>query len=223
MAQAAMRAKAQPEKRLGNRTVDALSKLMNAKKLPQVISACSTLEISTRLSPPCCAAFASGGAASIVFKHMKTCNRSTPHQEVLKSTLIVLNNVASRGPSIIQDMLHVQPSSNIEGGVEDAIEVLTEMITVFKDNESIFEQTVKLFERFLLVDGEFQRCLNEHSEIKKRLVATVSFLEKKYSVSASESSQTKKASVVKSSLGKKSISQSKLLQSALKLKALVFV
>ena len=75
LARAAKRAAAEPELRLGNRTAMALRTLHTAKMLTQVLKACAVLEVSTRLSPPCCEAFCAAGAAGALLKFLRTCNR----------------------------------------------------------------------------------------------------------------------------------------------------
>ena len=75
LAKAAARAKQNPENLLGNRTKAALDTISTAKMLTQVLKACATLEVSTRLSPPCCDAFVAAGAAGKILHLIKTCNR----------------------------------------------------------------------------------------------------------------------------------------------------
>lgn len=42
------------------------------------------LFVSTNHSTKCCEAFTYAGAFKILFDLMKSCNRSTPHQELLR-------------------------------------------------------------------------------------------------------------------------------------------
>lgn len=79
-------ARADPSLRLGRRTLDALATLQHAKMISQQLGACKTLDCSTRYSAHCCEAFAEFGAARILFALLRSCNRSTPHQELLRYT-----------------------------------------------------------------------------------------------------------------------------------------
>jgi abnormal spindle-like microcephaly-associated protein len=215
MFHAAMKAKEHPENQLGNRTKSALDMLSKAKKLGTVLAACKTLKLSTQLSPPCCVAFAAGGATRTILKYIKTCNRSAPHQEVLRATLLVLCNVAKH-ESTVHDMLHVS-SSDSEGGVGEAVDVLVEMITMFKDIEAIFKQAVYLLECFSK-DAEFRLTWSSNTEIKKRLVATATALEKKHSPNSGAADASSKSL---SNRVKTDTSKSTMLETVLKLKTLL--
>lgn len=82
--QAERRAIADPSLRLGKQTIAALHTLQSGKMISQLLKACQTLQLSTQLSRYCCEAFAQAGAAAILFGLLRSCNRSTPHQELLR-------------------------------------------------------------------------------------------------------------------------------------------
>jgi hypothetical protein len=136
LARAAARAAAQPELRLGNRTVAALEALRTGKMLSDIMLALATLEVSTRLSPPCAASFAAGGAASVLLKVASTCNRSTPHQEIVRSVLATLCHVAAQGYG--HDMVRVVCAAGIQGGAQAVAEAVAELVVNFRDREAIF-------------------------------------------------------------------------------------
>ena len=79
-----IRARADPSLHLGKQTQNALHILQTGKMISQLLKACQTLQLSTSLSRRCCEAFAQAGAASILFSLLRSCNRSTPHQELLR-------------------------------------------------------------------------------------------------------------------------------------------
>ncbi len=47
----------------------------------------------TRLSPECCEQMVEGHALPVIFKLIKSCNRSVPHMELVKYSISVLLNV----------------------------------------------------------------------------------------------------------------------------------
>jgi abnormal spindle-like microcephaly-associated protein len=82
--QAELRARADPTLKLGKRTVAALATLQNGKTVSQILKALQFLQFSTEVSQRCCASFASGGASGVLFGLLRSCNRSQPHQELLR-------------------------------------------------------------------------------------------------------------------------------------------
>jgi hypothetical protein len=216
MARAAARAAANPQMRLGNRTKGALDEVINAKMLPQVLKACATLETSTRLSPPCCAAFASGGAAGVLLRLAKTSNRSGPHQELLRSLLSTLNHVANHGcGQFVADMIHVQqPETGLEldtadggesseitsssgGAAKATAEVLVGMAVNFRDKEVLVVKSVDLMLLMAKVDEPFRNALSS-PESAKRLASMLIIVERKLGTSSSSSSASASASTSKS-------------------------
>jgi abnormal spindle-like microcephaly-associated protein len=81
---AELKARADPSLRLGKRTVAALATLQNGKQVSQILKALQFLQVSTQISKHCCASFAEGGATAVLFGLLRSCNRSQPHQELLR-------------------------------------------------------------------------------------------------------------------------------------------
>jgi hypothetical protein len=79
--------KKSPQLRLGNQTNEAISILLKGKMISQVLRACQTLELSTLYSKVCCHRFVQSAASKILFSLICSCNRSTPHQELLRFPL----------------------------------------------------------------------------------------------------------------------------------------
>jgi abnormal spindle-like microcephaly-associated protein len=87
---AELRARADPTLKLGKRTVAALATLQNGKTVSQILKALQFLQFSTEVSQRCCASFASGGASGVLFGLLRSCNRSQPHQELLRWVMWVM-------------------------------------------------------------------------------------------------------------------------------------
>jgi abnormal spindle-like microcephaly-associated protein len=84
------KARADPSLRLGKQTVAALHTLQTGKMISALLKACQVLQLSTQVSRYCCEAFAQAEAASILFGLLRSCNRSQPHQELLRYTKIIM-------------------------------------------------------------------------------------------------------------------------------------
>ena len=81
---AATAARVVPSGTLWARTHSALDVVARSKSLSEVLRACNALEVSTRLSPVCCAMFASKGIVSTILALITSCNRSKPHIELVR-------------------------------------------------------------------------------------------------------------------------------------------
>lgn len=57
----------------------------------------SPSEVVTRLSEVCCQQVVDDGALPVIFKVLKKCNRSLPHLEVIKYSVLILYNVVKVG------------------------------------------------------------------------------------------------------------------------------
>ncbi len=81
---AATKARVHPSANLFNRTTSALLVIETSKHLSGVIAAVQTLETCTRLSPVCCAMFAEKNIVTKILALIRGCNRSQPHQELIR-------------------------------------------------------------------------------------------------------------------------------------------
>ena len=77
-------AKINPNMQLGHKTKECLHVLQEGKMISHILNACKFLEFSTQISKRCCESFANASAANILFGLIRSCNRSTPHQELLR-------------------------------------------------------------------------------------------------------------------------------------------
>ena len=138
IAQANQNANKNPQMRLGSRTSAALLVLQTSKRLTEIMVALRTLEVSTRLSPNCCVSFTNEQAHCILYNLIRSCNRSLPHMELLQIILKTLSNV-------------MKFKRLIEGNATlDNIEILLDLIQMFRDKETIFYLTARLLKRIVL-------------------------------------------------------------------------
>jgi abnormal spindle-like microcephaly-associated protein len=85
--QANLRALADSSLQLGKLTTKALGIVQSGRMISQLIKACQTIELSTSLSHRCCKEFAASDATNVLLGLVRSCNRSTPHQELLRYTV----------------------------------------------------------------------------------------------------------------------------------------
>ncbi|ROT66000.1 hypothetical protein C7M84_016007 [Penaeus vannamei] len=105
-------------KRIGNRTVCAISYLIKYKDLKRILIAVMYLDTSTRWSPPCCEKLSEGVALDTIMFLLRSCNRSIPHMQIQSYVLNILINLA-RYP-------YTAPSLHrLEGLVESLIQLMT--------------------------------------------------------------------------------------------------
>lgn len=161
------RAREEPQLRLGARTMAALIVLQKSKRLAEIMSAISTLEISTRLSSVCCEAFAGCEAPEIVFSLIRNCNRSLPHVELLHHVLLTMSNVAKYE--------HLLPSMATMSGTE----ILLDLVQMFRDKDNIFCLAVALLERIVRFGGDEFKDLCRTRENTKRLKGVYALCERK--------------------------------------------
>lgn len=122
---ATQRAMKEPPMQLGLRTSRALLTLQRSKRMVELMEAVETLETSTRLSKSCCEVFVDAGAPEILYGLIRTCNRSLPHIELLQLVLATLENV-SRYPKLLPSL-----------ATEDAVDILIDLIQMFRDKEVV--------------------------------------------------------------------------------------
>ncbi|GFY64102.1 abnormal spindle-like microcephaly-associated protein homolog [Trichonephila inaurata madagascariensis] len=79
---------------LKNRTRRALKILLTDENLRNILTALQNLEVCTRLSSICCERLQQSGGLSVIIQFVRTCNRSVPHQEIIKFSVDILLNLA---------------------------------------------------------------------------------------------------------------------------------
>lgn len=162
------RAQAEPSMRLGRRTEFALSILQKGKMISQLIKACQHLEASTEHSLECCESFAQAGAAKVLFGLLRSCNRSTPQQELLRIALVVLLNVAR----------HHHLAASL-ATVPESTDALVDLLQMFRDKNSIFLLTAELLTRLAYSSSATRDTCNK-AVYRKRLEGIQHILERKF-------------------------------------------
>ena len=136
IAEAEKRSIVEPSLRLGMQTKYSLETLQSGKMISHLLKACQMLELSTQVSVRCCQAFTDAQASSILFGLIRSCNRSTPHQEILRHALVVLLNVAR----------HTHLASFVAQSPEST-DVLVDLMQMFRDKQPIFSLSCELLGR----------------------------------------------------------------------------
>jgi abnormal spindle-like microcephaly-associated protein len=157
---------------LGQKTAAALNTLQTAKMISALIKACQALQTSTLYSQDSCEKFVMTDSARIVLALIQTCNRSQPHQELLRLCLLVLLNV-SRYPHLAE---HI--GEDIDDSGANAADVLMDLMQMFRDKQCVFKLATHLL-------GTLVGC-SEHAKSvclvpgnKRRLDGIAQILERK--------------------------------------------
>ena len=148
---AQMKANQHPHMALGWQTRISLDILQTSIRLCEVFEALKRLELSTRLSHKCRQSFAYADAACILYDHMRRCNRSLPHVELMKLLLAILCNVTE-----CTDLIP-------KVATENSVDVLIDVVQNFRDKEEIFGRSIWILLQvcnFLESTGVSTSCFN---------------------------------------------------------------
>lgn len=182
LAVATVRARQNPNMRLGARTASALVVLQNSTRLAEIMNAVTTLETSTRLSRKCCIAFAECNAPEIVYSLVRTCNRSLPHVELLHYVLLTLTNVACHRELLWRVFC------------DDAVDIFMDLVQMFRDKDNVFNLAVVLLHKAIISNSDLKnRCAT--SENIKRMKGVRSLYVRKLSLTTSREARTSRRSV----------------------------
>jgi abnormal spindle-like microcephaly-associated protein len=182
LADATMRARQNPNMRLGIRTASALVALQDSTRLAEIMNAVSTLETSTRLSRNCCIAFAECKAPEIVYSLIRTCNRSLPHVELLHYVLLTLMNVASH-----KELLWRVFS-------DDSVDIFMDLVQMFRDKDNVFNLAVALLHKAVVSNSDLKNRFATNENIK-RMKGVHSLCVRKLSLTTTRVSRTSKRSI----------------------------
>ncbi|CAH3024578.1 unnamed protein product [Porites evermanni] len=116
--------------KLCNRTRSALDFLLQCKNISRIVGSLVNLEVVTRLSEVCCQQVVDDGALPVIFKVLKKCNRSLPHLEVIKYSVLILYNVVKYS-SLYRAVYEEQHS----------IDTLVHLLVNLRDKSFIFSKT----------------------------------------------------------------------------------
>ncbi|KAG0229939.1 hypothetical protein BGW41_002836 [Actinomortierella wolfii] len=126
-------ATAEEHMKLGNRTTMALDILLSSGQLSSVLKACYHLDVVTRLSKNSCLRLVEHNVVNIIFRLIRSCNRSQPHMEVLKHALNIIENL-SRDPDTIAPVFWAP----------EGMEILVDTAQAHRENDMVFDSTMTI-------------------------------------------------------------------------------
>ncbi|KAI9230543.1 MAG: hypothetical protein DHS80DRAFT_21340 [Piptocephalis tieghemiana] len=129
---------AREEMRLGNRTSMALDILLGSSRMSEILGACVHLEVVTRLSRECRLQLLHHQAIEVLYEVLSGCNRSTPHQAVMRHALASLYHLSLdevTAPHVLGGPSKVHLGTEGRGGgmVTKGMEVLLELLQRYRD------------------------------------------------------------------------------------------
>ncbi|KAF9969284.1 hypothetical protein BGZ73_008457 [Actinomortierella ambigua] len=162
-------ATAEEHMKLGNRTTMALDILLSSGQLSSVLKACYHLDVVTRLSKNSCLRLVEHNVVNIIFRLIKSCNRSQPHMEVLKHALNIIENL-SRDPDTIAPVFWAP----------EGMEILVDTVQAYRENDMVLESAMTILLIHLEANEGRRMALQRRmpAEIKK-LRGVLTVLERK--------------------------------------------
>jgi abnormal spindle-like microcephaly-associated protein len=144
--------KATVNQQLGNRMKRAVDSLFKYKQLAYVLEAVMDLgafycisptkfvkcwiyfsDVTTRLSDVCCLELVEHCAVPVIFRLIRSCNRSVPHMEIVKYSINVLLNLGK-----------YEETREAVFSEEGSISCLIELLQVYREKSIIFNKTCTL-------------------------------------------------------------------------------
>jgi abnormal spindle-like microcephaly-associated protein len=161
-----------PERALGHRVDSALA-LLSSSRLSSLMQACNTLSLATLVSYDVADRLVQEGALAHLFRLIRSCNRSTPHMELIKLALEVLENVARQ--SAYAATLVEDPTS---------VEVLVDLMQMYRDKEMLFRRTVAVLLAVCIRSVECRAILAAHVAQVKRMETVHALVDRKLRLEA---------------------------------------
>ena len=121
----------------------ALIVLRQSTKLSELMNAIKILERSTKESYPYCKILADERSPEVLYKIIRSCNRSDPHTKLLECLLQTLSNVSTHS-NLIASMTN-----------ENSVDTLVDVIQLFRDKNEIFCTAVQILKRTVLSNNVF--------------------------------------------------------------------
>ncbi|XP_062919928.1 abnormal spindle-like microcephaly-associated protein [Mobula hypostoma] len=109
------------DQKLCNRTAVAVDYILKYKHFSYILAALQHLEVATRLSAICCENLAQSGATPIIFTLIRSCNRSVPCMDVIKSAIQVLLNLSK-----------YEKTASVVYEVDNSIDTLLELLYTYR-------------------------------------------------------------------------------------------
>ena len=153
---------------IGARTLEAIATLQTVKSISQVSASCKVLMVTTEVSLECCTLLTNAHISHILFNTIRSCNRSTAHQELLTYALMVLLNVSRRGKLAATVAL-----------VPHSADILVDLMQMFRDKSSVFGLACELLCRLCSSKKELKVLCNT-TDCRKRLDGISHIIERKH-------------------------------------------
>lgn len=178
--EATARAEADPSLRIGVRHAAALEVLLSGKSCAQLLRSCLTLVVSTSLARECCEALVEVEGVPKLLAVIRSCNRSTPHMELLRHVLRVLVYVTAH-PSLLPALAETP----------GAVETFTELLQTYRPDDHTFIPAAKLLLSACESEcGVQARADLHHPNVQRRLQGSLRLLERKAEVEKKSNSRT---------------------------------
>jgi hypothetical protein len=177
--EATARAEADPSLRIGIRHAAALEVLLSGKSCAQLLRSCLTLVVSTSLARECCEALVEVEGVPKLLAVIRSCNRSTPHMELLRHVLRVLGYVTAH-PSLLPALAEAP----------GAVETFVELLQTYRPEDHTFISAAKLLLSACESECGVQARLDlHHPNVQRRLQGSLRLLERKAEVEKKSNSK----------------------------------
>lgn len=177
--EATARAEADPSLRIGVRHAAALEVLLSGKSCAQLLRSCLTLVVSTSLARECCEALVEVEGVPKLLAVIRSCNRSTPHMELLRHVLRVLGYVTAH-PFLLPALAKAP----------GAVETFVELLQTYRPDDHTFIPAAKLLLSACVCEcGVQARADLHHPNVQRRLQGSLRLLERKVEVEKKSNSK----------------------------------
>ncbi|XP_046339131.2 abnormal spindle-like microcephaly-associated protein homolog isoform X2 [Haliotis rufescens] len=158
------------DKKLGNRTTSALDYLLEYKSLSHILEALMHLDVATRLSPRCCQRLVEVHAVHVIYRLIRSCNRSLPHMELIKYSVNILLNLAKYDKTV--NAVHDVESTDI----------LVDLMQIYREKGSaIFAKTCSLL-GILALDPHRRQEILQQTKLMEKIRSIQSLVARKNKV-----------------------------------------
>ena len=168
---------ADPSLCLPARTKVALDILLTTKNLGQLLSALSSLEMFTLISPRVAAAMVEVGTVPVMLQLLQLCNRSLPHQKAVGHVLRILANIG-RTPSL-RDRVWEQ---------REVVPTIVELAQNYREHEQLLRESLVVMQQLLVTGPREWRAhvFQKMPEFVKRLDSILALAKRKADKMAKE-------------------------------------
>ncbi|RKP12639.1 hypothetical protein BJ684DRAFT_20834 [Piptocephalis cylindrospora] len=150
---------AKEEMRLGNRTSTALRILLGGSRMSDILGACVHLEVVTRLSRECRLQLLHHQAIEVLYEVLSGCNRSMPHQAVMRHGLASLYHLSL--DDVTAPYVLGSPSSHVHLGMEGGgkvkgVDVLLELLQRYREALDVLGKISLILHQLVVTRGLIQ-------------------------------------------------------------------